>query len=101
MSFRLFVYYSALCGAWAALAGWALGRWLSPDDEFAKTLVRGLSLGLSVALGVSVVDALGNSAGGRAAWQILVAVAVGCLGGLAGAWAGQLLVGLLPASGSA
>ena len=31
MSFRLFIYYCAICGGWAALVGWALGRILAPS----------------------------------------------------------------------
>src|SRR5262245_35344222 len=32
MSFRLFIYWCALCGGWSALAGWMFGRLLSPEE---------------------------------------------------------------------
>ena len=28
MSFKLFIYYCALCGAWAAFLAWGLVQWL-------------------------------------------------------------------------
>ena len=49
MSFRWFIYFCALCGAWAALMGWMLGRALSPDIGLMGVGVRGLLLGLFVA----------------------------------------------------
>lgn len=95
MSFRLFVYYCALCGAWAAWLGWALGRLVAPSGDLARALVQGLLLGMLVALALGWVDALGNLArrqAGLLLTRVLVAVAIGCVGGLLGAGLGQLLV---------
>src|SRR5437762_11018728 len=90
MSFRLFIYYCALCGAWAALVGWALGRTLFRDQEtdgdnpiFAAG-VKGLCLGLFVSLVLSGVDALWNMSLARVfavGSRVLAAVLVGSVGG--------------------
>jgi hypothetical protein len=94
MSFRLFIYYCAVCGAWAAFAGWALGQRFSPDNLIGKAGIRGLFLGLTVALGLGLVDAIWNLSVRRAGQVLLrvgVALLVGAVGGLIGGMAGELL----------
>ena len=49
MSFRLFVYWCALCGGWTAAAGWVLGRLVAGGDPLGSAGLKGLSLGLSIA----------------------------------------------------
>lgn len=102
MSFRLFIYYCGLCGAWAALIGWALGRALLRDhsadgDNPSYTAgVKGLCLGLFVSLVLSGVDALWNMSLRRVfgvGSRVLAAVAIGSLGGMAGGMSGQALFG--------
>jgi hypothetical protein len=94
MSFRLFIYYCALCGGWAAFFGWILGRLLSPHNEPGRAGIRGMFLGMLVALGLSLVDALWNVSF-KQVLQVLqrvgVAVLVGCVGGLIGGLIGQVL----------
>ena len=102
MSFKLFIYYSAVCGGWAALLGWALGQLLAPTEGVVlRAAVQGLCLGVFVALGVGLVDSLGN-ASGRGAGQMLtrglVVAALGCLGGLLGGLIGQGLIELTGAA---
>src|SRR5881296_3021799 len=92
MSFRLFIYYCAICGGWAALAGWALGRTLAPSGGVEESAVKGLFLGLAVALGVGLVDALAVASLRRpleVLTRVGVAVLVGCGGGLLGGATGQ------------
>ncbi len=60
MSFRRFIYYSTLIGAWSAFAGWAVGRMCGSHGETLEAAIYGLSLGLTVAFGLSLVDALWN-----------------------------------------
>ena len=58
MSFRLFVYWGALCGGWAAAAGWALGHALAHGDSLGATGIKGMFLGMTIALALGTVDAL-------------------------------------------
>jgi hypothetical protein len=94
MSFRLFIYYCALCGGWAAFFGWILGKLIYPQNEIGKTGIRGMFLGMLVALGLSLVDALWNVSFkqvGAVLQRVGVAVLVGCVGGLLGGILGQYL----------
>lgn len=96
MSFRLFIYYSALCGGWAALVGWVLGRAVAGEGVLAQAAVKGMLLGLLVALGLGLVDALGNTAGrrpGLVAGRALVAGLGGAVAGVIGGTIGQALYG--------
>src|SRR4051795_10574794 len=60
MSFRIFIYYCALCGGWAAFLGWAVGLFLSPSAPLGNVGIRGMWLGMFVAFGLGLVDALWN-----------------------------------------
>ena len=94
MSFKLFVYYCAVCGAWAAFLGWGLGKRLTTDSAYASALIQGLVLGLFVAFALGLVDALWNVSSAqivRIGPRILMTVVGGCGGGLVGAVVGQLL----------
>ena len=102
MSFRLFIYYCALCGGWAALVGGELGRLAmplpsSPAELVARAMVVGLGLGLFVGLGLGLVDALMNVSGGRVgliALRGLIAGGVGCVSGMVGGAVGQILMNI-------
>src|SRR6516164_2060139 len=99
MSFRLFIYYSAVLGGWAALFGWAFGRLVTPvetERAVAVAGVKGFFLGLWIALGLSLVDAVWNLSLRRLGTIVLrvgAAVVVGSLGGLIGGMLGQALYG--------
>jgi hypothetical protein len=94
MSFKLFIYYCALCGAWAAFLGWAVGRGLTDEGGLAADAVQGLFLGLTVALALGVVDAVWNLTGHRYAQVLarsLFVAVVGSLSGLVGGVVGNRL----------
>ena len=97
MSFRLFIYYCALCGGCAAFVGWALGRAVTVEkNPLAEQGVKAMFLGMLVALGLGLVDAFWNlppSQVGRIALRALVAVVIGSFGGLCGGVIGQALYG--------
>jgi hypothetical protein len=98
MSFRLFIYYCALCGGWAAFVGWAVGLVLSPSNALGMVGIKGMWLGMFIALGLGLVDALWNLSLTQVhliAMRVGVAVLVGCVAGLLGGVVGQLLFGLL------
>jgi hypothetical protein len=99
MSFKLFVYYCAVAGGWAAFVAWFFGRQLAPEAGLARAVVQGLILGLLVALSVGVVDALWNLSSRQTSQvvvRVLAPVAVGCVGGIVGPFIAQLLVKFLP-----
>ncbi len=94
MSFKLFIYYCALCGGWMAFLGWALGRLATTSNAVARDGMRGMCLGILIALGLSLVDCLWNLSMrqiGQVILRVSVAVVVGCVGGLIGGMLGSLL----------
>lgn len=96
MSFRLFVYYCALCGGWAAFAGWVLGRMTASGDVIVQTATKGMLLGMFVALALALVDGLWTSSWrrfGQVILRVLVASAGGGLAGLIGGAVGQASYG--------
>src|SRR5688572_16098139 len=98
MSFRLFIYYCALAGAWTALFGWVIGEFIGvPDQRMADAGIKGLALGLFVSLGLSVIDSLWNMSSMSqivsATMRVVVAVLVGSIGGMMGGMIGQALYG--------
>jgi hypothetical protein len=97
MSFKLFIYYCAICGGWAALAGWALGLALGAIAENAlfRVMIEGLCVGMLVALALGFVDILWNTGGrqmSQALLRGLIVAGIGCVSGLLGAAIGQVLV---------
>jgi len=81
VSFKLFIYYSGLCAAWAALIGWGLGWWLAPEgsgDAF-RAAIQGLILGGMIALGIGVVENVWNLQDKfvRPPWFIIATAVVG------------------------
>lgn len=94
MSFRLFIYYSALAGAGSALCGWALGRMLVGGEGLLVQGLKALFLALCLALALSLVDAVWNLGVGRPFAilpRVLCAVLVGAMAGLLGGLLGEAL----------
>src|SRR5947209_5860340 len=97
MSFKLFIYYCAVCGAWAAFFGWGLAQFITPENEFLRTALRGLSLGLFVAMALGMVDALWNLSGhqyGKVMSRGFLVAIAGCVAGFLGGLVGQMLFNL-------
>jgi hypothetical protein len=102
MSFRLFIYYCALCGGWAAFVGWGIGKLLAPNGEIGRAGIMGAFLGLAVALGLGLVDALWNLSLTQLVKilaRVGTAVLVGFFGGLLGGVLGQLMLNWFGAVG--
>jgi hypothetical protein len=94
MSFKLFVYYCAVCGAWGALLTWgvmaATGMRGNVSALGWASMTGGL-LGLLVASSIGAVDALLNAVGFQRVLRVLVCLVVGLAGGLLGGFVGQAL----------
>jgi len=94
MSFRLFVYYCALCGGGGAFLGWMLGRPVHLRSSILTQGLKGMFLGLAVAWALALVDALGMFSFRRVAvlaLRVATATIVGSLGGWLGGLVGQVL----------
>lgn len=103
MSFRLFVYYCFLFGAWAGFLGWLMGRFLAPtvpanNEAFFPPVLRatviGTFLGFSVALWLSFLDAafsLSLRKLGMVIVRVFAAILIGVFGGLFGSFIGASL----------
>src|SRR5262249_22890054 len=93
MSFKTFIYYCALCGGWAAFVAWCVvagADVVALKAPYLKTpLIAGL-LGLLVAAAVGAMDALLNAVGPQRFLRVLVCMAVGLVGGLAGGFLGEV-----------
>jgi len=92
MSFRLFVYYSAVGGGAAAFVGWLFGRLPgSLHNSLLEAGLKGLLLGLMVAVALAVVDSLWNTSRqlAPAAGRVTVAAVISVIGGFLGGVAGQ------------
>jgi len=96
MSFKLFIYYCAVCGGWAAAIGWVVGRFLVPSGATVMTraLIFGTFLGMLVALGLGLLDGLWNLSSKqmvKVVFQGMIIAAIGSVGSLIGAFIGESL----------
>src|SRR5262245_27858149 len=96
MSFKVFIYYCALCGGWAALAAWAVVFGIGLPDAtnisvYIRTMLIGGILGLLLAAIIGLLDALLNAVGVQRFKRVLVALGVGLVGGLIGGLVGETM----------
>jgi hypothetical protein len=94
MSFKLFIYYCALCGGWAAFLCWGVAQGTGIrgiDNEYGRAALIAAILGLLVAGGIGLVDAVLNAVGFQRVVRIFVCLGIGLLGGMVGGLVGQAL----------
>jgi len=100
MSFRLFVYYCAVGGAWCGFVGWILGRAVSPAqaEGFFRSIlpdcIAGMLLGATIAFGLSLLDAIFNFSLrqlGKVFVRVFAAIVIGTFSGLFGSFIGSSL----------
>jgi MFS family permease len=99
MSFKLFVYYCAIVGGWAAYLAWAIvqGTGLRTASQEGRISTKtyaaltGALLGVLVAGAIGLVDAIMNAVGFQRVVRVLVCMGVGFLGGLIGGFLGEVL----------
>jgi hypothetical protein len=92
MSFKLFIYYCALGGGWAAFGAWgllALSGWRGNVSPYGWAALTGALVGLLVASGIGAIDALTNAVGTQRFLRVGVCLSVGLVGGLLGGVVGQ------------
>jgi hypothetical protein len=96
MSFRLFIYYCALCGGGGAFLGWMLGRLVNRPSAVLTQGLKGMLLGFAVTLALGLVDALWVFSPRRVVaigLRVVTAVVIGTMGGLLGGLVSQALYG--------
>jgi hypothetical protein len=93
MSFKLFIYYCAMGGGWAAFLAWGIVAATGIPDItplWRATLIGGI-LGLFVAAIIGMLDAIMNAVGFQRIARVLLCGTIGGLGGMLGAMIGQAL----------
>lgn len=94
MTFKLFIYYCAVCGGWATLLAWGLTEGLAIqkiESLWLRTAATSGLVGLLLAGVVGTLDAFLNAVGRERLARILVCLGVGFLGGVMGGVLGELL----------
>ena len=92
MSFKVFIYYCALCGGWAAFFTWAVVQALGHIENVVVTAaLRGGLLGMFVAAVIGLLDAILNAVGFQRLVRVVLCAGLGFLGGAVGGVVGQLL----------
>ena len=94
MSFKLFIYYCALGGGWAAFLTWAIVQGLgmrSWENKTAYATATGAILGCLIAATVGAFDAYLNSVGFQRVVRTLLCAAIGLGGGALGGLVGQTM----------
>jgi hypothetical protein len=91
MSFRLFVYYCGLCGAWSAFGGWVVAKLFAPETPLWSATFQALTLGMAVAAALAIVDGLWQGLWRwlRLAPRVGLSAVLGGLGGGLGGLFGQ------------
>jgi len=96
MSFKVFIYYCALCGGWAAFMAWGVVAVVIPSGEPGRSAMIGSILGMFVAAGVGLVDAVLNSVGMQRLVRVMICGMMGLVGGGMGGLIGGLLLRIVP-----
>ncbi len=98
MSFRLFIYYCAICGGWAAFLTWGILAATGLRGNVSPYLwatLTGALLGMIVASAIGAVDALLNAVGFQRFLRVGLCLFLGLLGGLFGGLVGEFLHDML------
>ncbi len=94
MSFRLFIYYCALCGGWAAFLTWGLIQGIDQvkrPEGYPRVILIAGTLGALVSAAIGFVDAILNATGTQRLVRVLVCAGLGLFGGAVGGLTGQVL----------
>jgi hypothetical protein len=98
MSFKVYIYYCALCGGWAAFLAWGAvavlmaGNAIPPDSKVFESGVIGAVLGFFVAAAIGFVDAVLNAVGMQRFVRVMTCGFLGLVGGAIGGTIGGFVV---------
>src|SRR5437588_8300518 len=94
MSFKVFIYYCALCGGWAAFLAWGISQVLDMYTwaPLPRSAGVGAVLGFLVAAAVGLMDALLNAVGAVRLVRVLICAGLGMAGGAFSGFLGGVLV---------
>ena len=96
MSFKLFVYYCALCGGWAGFIAWIFSEAVSGiHNDLVKQTLIGSLLGFFLAAAISAVDALLNDTPVKGLLRIGVTVGISLFGSMIVGLIGQFIFRML------
>jgi hypothetical protein len=92
VSFKLFIYYCALGGGWAAFLAWFVVQFTGMRQiasPYAKsTMIAGI-LGLCIATVIGFLDAYLNSVGFQRVLRVALCLIIGFVGGMLGGFIGE------------
>jgi hypothetical protein len=94
MSFRLFIYYCAICGGWAAFLTWGIlasTGWRGELNHYLWATLTGALLGMILAAAIGAIDALLNAVGSQRFVRVGLCLAIGLVGGTFGGLVGEFL----------
>src|SRR5437868_847311 len=94
MSFKIFIYYCAVLGGWAAFLVWGINQVPAIQaitNELVKTSLIAALLGLLLAGTVGALDAQLNASEQERGGRIVICAMIGLLGGLVAGLLGQAL----------
>lgn len=95
MTFRLFIYYCAIGGGWAAFLAWGLlalvGVATVQGKSMGEVVLIGAFLGCFVAAAIGLVDGILNSSGTERYLRALISGGIGFVGGAIGSFLGATL----------
>ncbi len=92
MSFKIFIYYCAMCGGWAAFLAWAIVQAMGRiENIFVRAPLVGGLLGMFVAAAVGTLDAILNAVGIQRVIRAALCAGLGLVGGAVGGILGEIL----------
>lgn len=94
MSFKVFIYYCALCGAWAAFLAWGASALfgLGEKEAIVRSAGLGALLGFFIAAAIGFTDAVLNAVGVQRLVRVLICAVLGLIGGTIGGGVGGFIV---------
>lgn len=94
MSFKVFIYYCALCGGWAAFLAFLMVQLFDVSDlnpDWLQAPLTAAILGVWLGIGIGATDAVLNSVGTQRFVRVGVCLGIGLVGGFISGLIGQFI----------